>query len=74
MDAMTSRSSSRTLAARRDESGDGVQATLVVTDTSAWLEDRRRGRSPTRTRTCRFDETVLLQPGSTVPDFKLVNQ
>ncbi len=56
-------------------SGDGVQATLVVTDTSAWLEEVVVVQKPyTHEDVPGFDETVLLQPGSAVPDFKLINQ
>jgi protein SCO1/2 len=56
--------------------GDQVQATLVVTDGSAWLEDvfvvqRSKG---TQTDGAMPESSSLPQPGETLPDFRLVNQ
>lgn len=55
--------------------GDQIQATLVVTDDSYWLEDvivvqktSSQNAAPT------VESSSLPQPGDAVPDFQLVNQ
>lgn len=54
--------------------GDEVQATLVVTDDSAWLEDvvvvQKSAAQPTATP----ESSQMPKPGDAVPDFRLVNQ
>ncbi|HJU55515.1 MAG TPA: SCO family protein, partial [Pyrinomonadaceae bacterium] len=54
--------------------GDEVQATLVVTDTSAWLEDVAVVQKNAPPQTGTPEGSTQPQPGDTVPDFRLVNQ
>ena len=54
--------------------GDEIQATLVVTDDSAWLEDvaviqRSAAQSATTP-----ESSAIPKPGDSVPDFRLINQ
>ena len=53
--------------------GDEVQAALVVTDASAWLEDvvvvEKRAQAGATT-----ESSALPAPGDAVPDFRLLNQ
>ena len=54
--------------------GDQLQATLVVTDTSHWLEDVvivQKSATPTVPRP---ESSAEPKPGEAVPDFRLVNQ
>ncbi|HEX8889808.1 MAG TPA: SCO family protein [Pyrinomonadaceae bacterium] len=53
--------------------GDEIQATLVVTDSSSWLEDvvvteKSAGQTATP------ESSTLPKPGDAVPDFHLINQ
>ncbi len=54
--------------------GDEVQATLVVTDTSAWLEDVVVVQKNAPPQTGTPEGSTQPRPGDTVPDFRLVNQ
>jgi protein SCO1 len=55
--------------------GDAVQATLVVTDDSHWLEDVVVvQKSAAQTGATPPESSQLPQPGDSVPDFRLVNQ
>jgi protein SCO1/2 len=54
--------------------GDGVQATLVVTDTSGWLEDVVVVQQSAAAQTGTPASPTQPKPGDTVPDFRLVNQ
>lgn len=55
--------------------GDQVQATLVVTDNSAWLEDvmivQKSSPQPTPPT---VESSSLPKPGDAIPDFRLINQ
>jgi protein SCO1/2 len=53
---------------------DEVQATLVMTDESAWLEDVvviQKSRAETGEAT---ENSAVPKPGESIPDFRLVNQ
>src|SRR5689334_13990892 len=54
--------------------GDQIQATLVVTDDSAWLEDvvvtQKSAAQPAATP----ESSAMPKPGDAVPDFQLTNQ
>jgi len=55
--------------------GDGIQATLVVTDDSYWLEDVVvTQKSATSTSAPAVENSSLPKPGAVIPDFRLVNQ
>jgi protein SCO1/2 len=55
--------------------GDQVQAALVVTDDSAWLEDVVVVQKPQAAPSAAAPEnSALPKPGDAVPDFRLVNQ
>ena len=54
--------------------GDGVQATLVVTDTSGWLEQVVVVQKTAGAQTGTPESSPQPQPGDAVPDFRLVNQ
>lgn len=55
--------------------GDQVQATLVVTDDSAWLEDVVITQKSAASASARAAEnSPLPKPGDVVPDFHLTNQ
>jgi len=54
--------------------GDEVQATLVVTDASAWLEDVVVVQKNAPAQTGTPASSALPRPGDAVPDFRLVNQ
>jgi protein SCO1 len=55
--------------------GDEVQATLVVTEDSAWLEDVVVVQKSIGGQTITTPESSAMpQPGDAVPDFRLVNQ
>ena len=53
--------------------GDEVQAALVITDTSAWLENVVVVEKP-QSQAAAPAASKLPQPGDAVPDFRLVNQ
>ena len=54
--------------------GDEVQAALVVTDDSAWLEDVVVIQKSATQTTGTPESSAIPKPGDTVPDFRLVNQ
>lgn len=54
--------------------GDEVQATLVITDTSGWLEDVVVVQKNTPPQTGTPESSRLPRPGDAIPDFRLVNQ
>jgi protein SCO1 len=54
--------------------GDEIQATLVVTDDSAWLEDVVVAQKSAAQTAATPESSQLPKPGDTVPDFRLVNQ
>jgi protein SCO1/2 len=54
--------------------GDGIQATLVVTDESAWLEDVVVVQKSAAQTTASPESSQIPKPGDAVPDFRLVNQ
>ncbi|HKC62709.1 MAG TPA: SCO family protein [Pyrinomonadaceae bacterium] len=54
--------------------GDEIQATLVVTDDSAWLEDVVVTQKNAAQNTASMETSATLKPGDAVPDFHLVNQ
>jgi protein SCO1/2 len=54
--------------------GDEVQATLVVTDTSGWLEQVVVVQKNAAAQTGTPESSPQPKPGETVPDFRLVNQ
>jgi protein SCO1/2 len=55
--------------------GDQLQATLVVTDDSSWLEDVVVSQgSATSASAPAVENSLLPKPGDAVPDFHLVNQ
>jgi protein SCO1/2 len=54
--------------------GDGVQATLVMTDESAWLEDVVVVQKSATQTVAQPESSTMPKPGDTVPDFHLVNQ
>src|SRR5918911_880794 len=54
--------------------GDEVQATLVVTDDTAWLEDVRVIQRSATTGTPTVKGSSLPKPSDAVPDFRLINQ
>ena len=54
--------------------GDEVQATLVVTDTSGWLEQVVVVQKNAAAQTGTPNSPPQPKPGETVPDFRLVNQ
>ncbi len=54
--------------------GDEVQAALVVTDDSAWLEDVVVVQKSAAQTTDTPESSAIPKPGDTIPDFRLVNQ
>lgn len=55
--------------------GDSIQATLVVTDNSVWLEDIVLTKPATKVPDAeQLTPANVVQPGDTVPDFSLINQ
>jgi protein SCO1/2 len=56
------------------EPGDHVQAALVVTDTSAWLEEVVLQKTVRDTKTETTGNSLFAKPGDAVPDFRFVNQ
>lgn len=54
--------------------GDEVQAALVVTDDSAWLEDVVVIQKSAAQSAGTPESSAIPKPGDTVPDFRLVNQ
>lgn len=58
------------------DGGDGIQATLVVTDESYWLENTfvTKGQPGTVSTTPPTDGLAEPQPGAEIPDVKLINQ
>ncbi|HWT03415.1 MAG TPA: SCO family protein [Pyrinomonadaceae bacterium] len=54
--------------------GDEVQATLVVTDTSGWLEEVVVVQKNAAPQTGTPESPAPPRPGDAVPDFRLVNQ
>ncbi len=54
--------------------GDEVQAALVVTDDSAWLEDVVVVQKSAAQTTGTPESSAIPKPGDMVPDFRLVNQ
>jgi protein SCO1/2 len=54
--------------------GDQIQATLVVTDGSAWLEDVVISQKTGPQNTPQGDSSSLPKVGDAIPDFRLVNQ
>ena len=54
--------------------GDGIQATLVVTDDYAWLEDVVVTQKSAAQNAAKPEASATLKPGDDVPDFHLVNQ
>lgn len=54
--------------------GDQVQATLVVTDDSAWLEDVVVIQKSAAETAGTPENSAMPKPGDAVPDFRLVNQ
>jgi protein SCO1 len=54
--------------------GDEIQATLVVTDDSAWLEDVAVVQKSAAQSATTPESSQMPKPGDAVPDFRLVNQ
>ena len=54
--------------------GDQIQATLVVTDNSAWLEDVVVTQKSAAQAQATPESSMQPKPGDAVPDFRLVNQ
>ena len=54
--------------------GDEIQATLVVTDDSAWLEDVVVTQKSAAQGAATPEASTTLKPGDDVPDFHLINQ
>jgi len=54
--------------------GDQIQATLVVTDDSAWLEDVVVTQKSAAQAQATPENSIQPKPGDAVPDFRLVNQ
>ncbi|HYJ45307.1 MAG TPA: SCO family protein [Pyrinomonadaceae bacterium] len=54
--------------------GDQIQATLVVTDASAWLEDVVITQKSAAQTPATPESSAMPKPGDAVPDFRLVNQ
>src|SRR5207253_5045145 len=54
--------------------GDEIQATLVVTDESAWLEDVVIAQKSAAQAAATPDSPTGPKPGDAVPDFRLINQ
>ncbi|MDT4896841.1 MAG: hypothetical protein QOH25_1918 [Acidobacteriota bacterium] len=54
--------------------GDEVQATLVMTDDSHWLEDVVVVQKSESQTAAPSETSVMPKPGDAVPDFRLVNQ
>ncbi|HEY0407663.1 MAG TPA: SCO family protein [Pyrinomonadaceae bacterium] len=76
MDAMTMPFALKDASIINDiSSGDGIQATLVVSDASTWLEDVIISKPAIKTSDAApANDTKQAAPGDAVPDFSLINQ
>ncbi|HEX8493407.1 MAG TPA: SCO family protein [Pyrinomonadaceae bacterium] len=75
MDAMTMPFTLKDTAIIRDISpNDSIQATLVVSDTSSWLEDIAITKPATKLPDAEKATAREAQPGDALPDFSLINQ
>ncbi|HVF54571.1 MAG TPA: SCO family protein [Pyrinomonadaceae bacterium] len=75
MDAMTMPFNVKDTAIIRDISpNDSIQATLVVSEASSWLEDIAVTKPATKLPAAEQPATGEARPGDSPPDFSLVNQ
>ena len=76
MDAMTMPFTLKDASIINDiSSGDGIQATLVVSDASTWLEDVIISKPAIKTSDAGpANDAKQAAPGDAVPDFSLINQ